>query len=572
MHSTDRQKQLQNNKIINTPDNNNINNKEPNKVESIFNQNVMQNMINDLMEITKNQEKNELVNLNNNTNDKKKLDNLDTNEINVDTLNVNLSPNSLLDSPTKRTKSNLIDDNNNITTFNGKQKIVIENDSDILFNSFLWEKVLYFEIHSDSKQNLSMAEHSLLNEIITKLENKQINFCIFNNNGLNNSYSRTMKVLFIILIYLKFILLDFNYDITLKSQIKKMLNAFNGNLLTILNTFVVVDEAKENPDSQNLVFSKDFNETYNKSQKFHKAKKIVQQNVNIQQFVANYNKSLDLTIATMKAISNTYFKIGYFKPLHTVIIDLFRNIDTISSFNFANLLVNHILFYVINNHLNDKQKETVSNKAIIFNPTNLLSLYGLNIGTVPAPFLPAASESTYTLVLDLDETLVHFFYTPSGGTFLIRPHCFEFLQQMSELYDIAIFTAAMKEYADGILNLIDKDKKYIKYRLYRQHTSINGMCFVKDLSKIGRDLRKVIIIDNLCDNFKLQPNNGLGIRTWTEEIRDTQLIDMGNLLKEIAEKKPTDVRPIIKKIKEETNKRMRKNIINPYKNLSIDKL
>lgn len=71
---------------------------------------------------------------------------------------------------------------------------------------------------------------------------------------------------------------------------------------------------------------------------------------------------------------------------------------------------------------------------------------------------PEQENNTYTLVLDLDETLVHFMYTPSGGTFLIRPYCFKFLELMSKYFEIVIFTAAMKEYADSILDIIDPEK------------------------------------------------------------------------------------------------------------------
>jgi TFIIF-interacting CTD phosphatase-like protein len=129
----------------------------------------------------------------------------------------------------------------------------------------------------------------------------------------------------------------------------------------------------------------------------------------------------------------------------------------------------------------------------------------------------------------------------------------------------------MQDYADGILNKLDPDKKYIKHRLYRQHTSITGMSFVKDLSKLGRDLNRVIIIDNLIDNFKLQPNNGLGIKTWLDEMNDCQLNDIGLFLKNLIEKKPYDVRTIISKVKDEVSKREKKNNLNPYRNLSIDK-
>jgi len=74
--------------------------------------------------------------------------------------------------------------------------------------------------------------------------------------------------------------------------------------------------------------------------------------------------------------------------------------------------------------------------------------------------------SGYCLVLDLDETLVHYFEVGSEGTFLVRPGADQFLTEMAEIYEVVIFTAAMQDYADWVLNQIDKNKR-IKYRLYR---------------------------------------------------------------------------------------------------------
>jgi len=71
---------------------------------------------------------------------------------------------------------------------------------------------------------------------------------------------------------------------------------------------------------------------------------------------------------------------------------------------------------------------------------------------------------------------------------------------MSELYEVVIFTAAMQDYADWVLNEIDK-KKRITHRLYRQHALPKGARFLKDLSRLGRDLSKTIIVDNLAENF-----------------------------------------------------------------------
>ena len=145
---------------------------------------------------------------------------------------------------------------------------------------------------------------------------------------------------------------------------------------------------------------------------------------------------------------------------------------------------------------------------------------------------------------------------------------------MSKIFEIVIFTAAMRDYADNILDILDPEKNIIKYRLYREHTSIyssiNGMSFSKDLSKLGRDLNKVIIIDNLSDNFKLQPNNGIHIGTWTDNMKDTELLEIGKFLEDLILRKPNDVRVIIQKIKEDFEKKNSKNVVSSFKGIDLN--
>ena len=81
------------------------------------------------------------------------------------------------------------------------------------------------------------------------------------------------------------------------------------------------------------------------------------------------------------------------------------------------------------------------------------------------------------------------------------------------------------------------NKKHISHRLYRQHATPYGMVFVKDLSKLGRDISKAIIVDNVAENFQLQPDNGIFIKSWFEDTKDTALSELAPLLKEIAVKK-----------------------------------
>lgn len=101
---------------------------------------------------------------------------------------------------------------------------------------------------------------------------------------------------------------------------------------------------------------------------------------------------------------------------------------------------------------------------------------------------------------------------------------------MSELYEVVIFTAAMQDYADWVLDNIDKNK-YISYRMYRQHASPTGMVFIKDLSRIGRPLNKTIIVDNVAENFSQQPDNGIFIKSWFDDMQDTALLELAPLLR-----------------------------------------
>ena len=80
----------------------------------------------------------------------------------------------------------------------------------------------------------------------------------------------------------------------------------------------------------------------------------------------------------------------------------------------------------------------------------------------------------------------------------------------------------------------DRDRKLISNRLYRHNADridINGSVFyIKDLSKVGRDLSKSIIIDNLKDNFCRQPRNGIQITTWKHNQLDRELRILQELL------------------------------------------
>ena len=157
---------------------------------------------------------------------------------------------------------------------------------------------------------------------------------------------------------------------------------------------------------------------------------------------------------------------------------------------------------------------------------------------IKIPYLNIPSNKKFTLILDLDETLIFFQKVPTKenkGILKFRPGLDKFLKNVKKYYEIIVFTSATKEYADPIENEIENKIKYFDYRLYRQHTIIYNNYFVKDISRIGRSLDKIVIIDNMPQNFKLQKENGIMIKPyWGEDKYDSALFSLEDILIKIA--------------------------------------
>ena len=225
----------------------------------------------------------------------------------------------------------------------------------------------------------------------------------------------------------------------------------------------------------------------------------------------------------------------------SIFIDIYNNLSEISS-NDLNNFFNKKIFRILN-----------KNASI-----GILSDISFFTNTLPkmkVPFLPFPQDvkKKFTLVLDLDETLISFKTCPeqNKGLLRLRPGLFEFLDEMKKNYELIIFTSATNEYADPLLAAIEKDKKIFDYKLYRQHTLIYNNEIVKDISKIGRPLNKIIIVDNLVQNFRLQKENGIMIKAfWGEDAYDNALFELKEILNKIANEFD-DVRLGIKKYKDD---------------------
>lgn len=173
------------------------------------------------------------------------------------------------------------------------------------------------------------------------------------------------------------------------------------------------------------------------------------------------------------------------------------------------------------------------------------------------------NQNRKTLVLDLDETLVHStFEIIHDADYIIpveidghlidvyvqkRPWLDYFISKIKNMYEIVIFTASLKNYANPLIDKIDVNNNF-HWRLFRDSCSTYNGTYVKDLSLLGRDISQVIIIDNSSFSYALQPRNAIPIANFFGDKNDRSLYDLIPMLLKLEKSK--DVRDDIANILE----------------------
>ena len=178
-----------------------------------------------------------------------------------------------------------------------------------------------------------------------------------------------------------------------------------------------------------------------------------------------------------------------------------------------------------------------------------------------SPMIIEDAPKKKLLLIDLDETLIHtefrtkenykelehfvktskcyvktFSFSDDNCIYFMdvffRPYLKMFLQEISKYFDLAIFTAAMKNYADTILDYIDPNNEYFQFRLYRDACiPIQNKLYIKDLRIIkDYDPSNVILMDNSLYSFMNQPSNGMLVNSFYTNNNDIQLINAKSFL------------------------------------------
>ncbi|KAL5126257.1 Mitochondrial import inner membrane translocase subunit TIM50 [Glycine soja] len=162
------------------------------------------------------------------------------------------------------------------------------------------------------------------------------------------------------------------------------------------------------------------------------------------------------------------------------------------------------------------------------------------------PDLLPQEQHVFTLVLDLNETLIHYIWTRDTGwqTFK-RPGVDAFLEHLAQFYEIVVYTDEQNMFVDPVIERLDT-KHCIRYRLSRPATKYQDGKHFRDLSKLNRNPGKVLYLSGHALESCLQPENCLPIKAWQQQdIDDTALLDFIPFLEFVARSSPPDIRPVL---------------------------
>jgi carboxy-terminal domain RNA polymerase II polypeptide A small phosphatase len=190
------------------------------------------------------------------------------------------------------------------------------------------------------------------------------------------------------------------------------------------------------------------------------------------------------------------------------------------------------------------------------------------VPSLPDSIPPQPQDSKKKLlVLDLDETLIHtvstnerlprapdnvFYFNAQERSYPVykRPGVEKFLMSVASQFEVAVWTAGTREYAEPILNWLDP-YGFITTRLYRDScTELEDGSYVKDLSKLNRSLSEVVIVDNNPYSFQFQPGNGIQCLDFYFDKCDTELKRIRQFLHII--KDVHDIRTVVPQFQEWT--------------------
>ena len=440
-----------------------------------------------------------------------KLNNNNNNIYNINTFSKNGSSNDL----NKYEKEiNFYKENKNIKSINLKIEdliLLIKKLDDIIYGIKDEENIFEGGISNECFEYLIFyCNSSLFEENFLFLNFK-------NNDNIIITSSINLLIFMIILSY------DISYYPNYFQNFRLILN--KNFLLLKINFFLLIETIlsflinNNNYNNKNEILMQKLNNIVNNNLK------IINNNNNENNFdsISKINHNCREIVNNIKFILNQYKN-----NINNEFIKVFNILSKISLKNLSKFYFEKI-FKIQNKNRSISYYSKYSNKII-----NEVIMHK----NKSVPFIKEKLKKKFSLVLDLDETLINMKIKNNEiNNYILhyRPYLQNFLYTLKSYFEIILFTSASNKYADPILNEIEKNHKYFDFKLYREHTIIINNEIIKNLNLLGRDLKKICIVDNISKNFQLNKDNGILIYPYYYENhkKDTALLELKKILLKI---------------------------------------
>ena len=367
------------------------------------------------------------------------------------------------------------------------------------FSNDLYNKIIKF---FNNKSNKNSISYYIKIEMICIFLCYDISFNSYFNQAaiLLKTILNTIHTNYLILVYYLINIISNNFNNYNTNSLKKLITLLENEPSIIqiknkeLNEFGILNLLINNLKSIINYYKMIINNVYAKHN-----------NINEEFKFPKCNKNLDL----VKSKSNKFKLINI---ISSFFFDAYKNIY---NYDFIELQKFFCLFLIQNNN------KVINSKNIIYYLPKIKNCY------------------KYSLVLDLDETLICFqknyisnnpndFINSIKSRLILRPGLIEFLHIIKQFYELILFSSGTCDYVDPIIKVIEKNENFFEFVLYRQHISFDEKGeYYKDLNLLNRNIRNILIVDDMKKNFKFHKENGICIKPFYGDIqKDTNLLNL----------------------------------------------
>ena len=337
-------------------------------------------------------------------------------------------------------------------------------------------------------------------EMMVYLKLELLCFFLLIDISFNNSFTQAsilLRTIFNLIYFNYMILLNFITQLYFTNQIK-----IKGDIKTMKN---IVDnyDKYEKIYNENQIISK-ITQSFNSLSTYYK--------ILVESLYFPYNIIKDDEDKFPNCIREKNNKSNKYSLINILSSFFIEGLKSFENYDFNDLKIFFELYF--NNHKNKINSNFSNNFGIIC-------------------FLPKIKNFyQFSLILDLDETLIsmqknNFELSENDNklenlvkiNLIYRPGLLDFLRNMKQIYELILFSSGTINYVKAVVRHIEKDEKFFEYVLYRKYMSFdeNGRSF-KNLDYLNRNLKNVIIVDNMAKNFKLHKRNGICIKPFKGDV------------------------------------------------------